>query len=294
MSDESTGKQLMKDGVWQVPTNERPAGWETMGGREPIAASTEVVVHQAQEVTHVNAERIEDLPKIQGTLIDWVREKIERTKAEAKELWEAYQHALARKWKAGTLKKHWNLAVGRAEYYEKTLEALEAGYCLFPALQCEIFAVRTERDTPTYRHSWFRWNYHPDWEEQAELLPTGTGEYVNPVPPKYSYEDERQEGQAKVTGRSYSTLSEFDKIAFPFSMSKAHIMDAVGKAMALKIFDEIGIIGDKVVNRTNAKRRADPIIVGRIIHPKREGLANGRERALNFLISWHIDTKDLE
>src|SRR5882757_4109376 len=28
-------KQLVVDGVWQVPAGERPRGWESMGGREP-------------------------------------------------------------------------------------------------------------------------------------------------------------------------------------------------------------------------------------------------------------------
>lgn len=262
--------------------------------------STELTIQDPKIIAGAEAtgEKLSELPHMQQGLLQWCRDKLDLVRAESKELWRAYKEAKDRKWKTSVLKKHADLSDNRALYYEKLIDVLDAGFCVFPSLDCDLFAIRVDREKPACRSQFFRYPYHPDWEESSDAVASGVGEYVNPVPAKKSYADSQKvpikdDPNNKVTGRTHYTVG-FDKIQFPLSMSKPHIMDAVGKAMALKVFDEIGIIGDKATSQATKRRRRDPLIVGRILNPKRAGYNNGEEDAVTFLISWHIDTKDLE
>ena len=305
MPDEKTvtAKSIAKDGVWQVPPEQRPANWQAMGLKEPegsaVAAIAEsepistamVVKHEAETIpasgTAINMEQI---PHMQASLIEWCRSKVTAVKAEAAELYEAFQHALKHTWKSGTLKRQSDLASKRVVYYEKIRDALEAGYCIFPTVDCEVFAIRTGKVTPKYNREFVHYG-GPDFEDKAQLLPSGEGRYVEPVPLVTSFassrEATRHDGVKYIKeGRTFTTHS-FDEVDFPLVMAKPHIMDVAGKAMALKIFDEIGIIGDTGRMRS-ARRGQDPVIVGRIISP-----GYGQHKRITFLIAWHVDTKDL-
>lgn len=66
-------------------------------------------------------------------------------------------------------------------------------------------------------------------------------------------------------------------------MAKPHIMCAVERAMALKIFDDIGILPDP------SPKKKDPIIVGRIY----DNPTTYHRVPLTFMISWHLDTRAL-
>ena len=74
---------------------------------------------------------------------------------------------------------------------------------------------------------------------------------------------------------------EFQDVGFPFTMAKPQILDATGKAMARKIFDEVGILPRR-------RAKGDPMVVGRIIY-KGSGYD---EKSISFLITWFVDTKD--
>jgi hypothetical protein len=63
-------------------------------------------------------------------------------------------------------------------------------------------------------------------------------------------------------------------LEFPVTVAKPHILQATQKAMELRIFDRIGLVG-------TPQKRADPIIVGQIF--RKEGW---NETQLTFFIAW--------
>ncbi len=237
----------------------------------------------------ISTNDLSGVPVMQAGLADWCREKIVVMEVEAKELGDAYQEAVAQKWKSSTLKRHAQLALRRVQFYRKVLAALEAGYCLFPTVDCMLFAVRTDQESPTYRSAWMQWGT-PDFRELAALLPAGEGEYVNPEIPSIAKRTrEVVENGRTINQTEYTAAQSFDHIDFPLVMAKPHIMDAAGRAMALKVFDQLGIVND--TQRSTASRSTgDPVIVGRILDPR---VNYGSHKVLTFLISWHVDTRTL-
>jgi hypothetical protein len=67
-------------------------------------------------------------------------------------------------------------------------------------------------------------------------------------------------------------------------MAKPQIMHATSDAMALKIFDEIGVI-------PNYRRKVDPIIIGAIYRP--DATAKQYWEPVSFLIAWHLRTETI-
>jgi hypothetical protein len=76
------------------------------------------------------------------------------------------------------------------------------------------------------------------------------------------------------------TPGEFEDVEFPMTLVKPQVLDATAKAMARKIFDQIGVL-------PNRRAKGDPILVGLIIPPHR------RHEPLTFFISWWLNTNDL-
>lgn len=76
--------------------------------------------------------------------------------------------------------------------------------------------------------------------------------------------------------------AEYAPVDFPFKAIKPQILDDVGKAMALKIFDEIGILPQRRV-------KADPMVIGQIVIKK----GTYDERRLSFLITWWLQESHL-
>jgi hypothetical protein len=315
MSDEEkaiAAKSIAKDGVWQVPPEERPANWQTMGLKEPDSTvvattqpepiSTALVVKRDTSAApkQETATNMGDVPHMQASLVEWCRSKLADVRAEAEELAASYKLAIERKWKASTLKKHSGMALKRITFYEKMLAALEAGYCLFPTVDCELFAIRTDRTTPKYQARWLTWGAPNFVAEAAPDLPVGQGEYHSPNPVVWSRAQTRNvrdnAGELQKTEGTFFNTGPFREVDFPLVMAKPQVMDAAGKAMALKVFDEVGIISD-YQRRTEAtggvRAGGDPIIVGHIIDPKPRGYAGRERKVRTFLIAWHVDTKDL-
>jgi hypothetical protein len=70
-------------------------------------------------------------------------------------------------------------------------------------------------------------------------------------------------------------------------------MDATAKAMALKVFDQIGIC--RPVDHQNERAFAasgagDPLIIGQIL--RRRGTYQG-PKVVSFIIAWHLNLNDL-
>lgn len=235
-----------------------------------------VPVCQDIEVTAIQPGEM--LPA-QEQLIDWCKRKCAALTAEKKELDDAYEHAVAHKWKSSVLKSHSARIGKRITYYTKIGEALQAGYCIVPNFPVSLFAIRTDKDKPLKLVSTNRWDRHV---QHAESLPSGEGDYKNPAPKVYQREIEAALPGKNAVIEYYA--EDFEAVDFPIQMAKPRIMEATTRAMALNIFDEFGILP--------AAKNKDPLIVGRIKlggTPKydRDG---GR---VTFIIAWHLNTNVL-
>lgn len=237
----------------------------------------------------------DEMRTAQVGLVAWVTDKVKRERAEARELGENYKIAQASKWRSGLLKRHWERAKARVVFFEKILTALEAGYVIVPDFPIDVFAVRVTRSGPrpnTTRAEHDReWAPHaPDPAAQAtDAPPAGEGRYVAP-----GAEIFRQSGQDGATKWQEKWAENFRDVDFPFALAKTEIVSEAAHAAAIKVFDELGVmeggVGDHQPGRA-PERNPDPLVIGRVVLPGRNGL---RRHAIAFLVTWHLDVRDLD
>lgn len=218
----------------------------------------------------------------QKSLISWADRKIEAIKLESKEAVEQLAISVERKWKTDAWRRQVAKYERRVEFYEKIKAALNAGYYIVPPFPIDIFAIRTKRESPKEKDS----EYQNNHDQEAQILPPGEGRYVSPVPVTESYADTKtlSDGKVKEITRYYA--SEFSDVEFPFKLAKAEIRDATNAAMALGIFDRMGVLP-----RT---RSPDPLVCGQIIVPNQPSYYSGDSlKAVTFFVAWWLDTKTL-
>lgn len=176
-----------------------------------------------------------------------------------------------------------DVAVARVNFYEKFTRALEAGYYVVPNFPINLFAIRSHKNKPGKqwigRTTYAQPNYPPT-EYQQELA-AGTGQYRNPFPLLHT---EAVVGPDNKTVYAHK-VKDWQEMEFPISMARLNILDAVNRAMALKIFDEIGALPSKDL------ACGDPVLLGRIcVDVPRSGT---HLRQVSFMIAWHLDTRTL-
>lgn len=225
-----------------------------------------------------------DMEKGQRSLILWAARKIQAIKSEIAEVEEQLAIAVQHKWGRGGWQNQIRKHKARLEFYKKIKAALEAGYYIVPPFPVEVFAIRRSDNTPTYAgHNVSHRNSIT--EERAEILPVGEGDYYDPRPKVGTdLENEtKKDGSVVPVKKFYAdTLKAVD---FPFKLAKPEILGKTAEAMALKIFDRLGIL-------PGTRRKPDPIICGQIIIP-------GQERwffnpgVVNFFVAWWLDTSTL-
>lgn len=216
----------------------------------------------------------------QKQLISWCDAKVASIRNESEELRLATEHAKAAKWKHSTLQSQYNKSLKRIEYYEKIKAALEHGFYIVPNFPIQMFAIRKgghkdpkgfERDSA----SWGRRNF----EQNAQELPEGDGVYRNPFPIVVREEKRKTDGTLVV--ESYPRA--WDDFEFPINMAKPQIMSVTQTALALKIFDRVGVMPSV------KKKKEDPVIIGQIINK----IGPYSERIVSFMIAWHLNTNVL-
>lgn len=251
---------------------------------QPVATvepSTLIVPRDGQ--LEVTATTPDEMLHANTALIAWCDQKITTLEAESKELMDAYDHAKAKKWATGTLKKHADMALKRVEFFGKMRSALVEGYYIVPNFPVSMFAIRTDRKKPLHlvANSNRNWGL-PTHTQQAEGLPQGEGEYRNPDP----FVSTRNIGTPDCPNRTQSWAHSWDPtLDFPLTMAKPQIMEATSRAMALNIFDEFGILPE---DAKVTRKRQDPLIVGRILDPRS---TKYDRKVLTFVIAWFLDTK---
>ena len=213
----------------------------------------------------------------QNALISWMDKKIERQLALTAELEENLAIARKNKWRTKTLERHARIAGKKVEFYRKIKMALEAGYHIIPSMPFDFFAIRTDRSKPLPKGTTTKWDSH---QQQAQTLAAGEGGYVSDVPFK-AITDEKTEKNHKgeIVTRDWWEATEWDDVEFPFQLAKPQILEATGRAMALKIFDRIGVLP--------SRPKKDPIVAGEILDPSSP---NG---GVTFLITWFLDVDSI-
>ncbi len=218
----------------------------------------------------------------QKSLIDWATRKIEAVGIEMREATEQLAIAVQRKWKTDAWRRQVAKHTKRIEFYEKIKAALNAGYYIVPPFPIDVFAIRTNKAVPKPMASG-----HPDNHDQdAQILPAGEGRYVDPKPTRAHDTNSVSDGKGgqKLVTTYYAT--EFVEPDFPFKLARSEIRDATNAAMALGIFDKMGVLP-----RT---RSPDPLVCGQIIVPNQLSYYSGDSlRCVTFFVAWWLDTKTI-
>lgn len=228
----------------------------------------------------VTAQTPDEMAQANTALIEWCNHKIDMLQREHGELNASYLHAKKCKWKFDTLERHAKLALSRVSFYEKVRSALQAGYYIVPNFPVTAFAIRTDRSKPLKMISNSRWDR---MEQKMTTLPAGEGEYRNPFPDVWQRDVTNNEQKAQGKTNFNYWAESWREMEFPINMSRPRIMEASSRAMALKIFDDLGVLPDP-------SRKADPVVIARIKDPRSTPY---NTRHISFLIAWALDTRTI-
>ena len=223
-----------------------------------------------------------EIPTEQRRLIAWCHAKIHALNVERSDFLDNALIAREHKWQYASLEAAAQRARNRMIYYEKLAAALEAGYLIVPNFDVDVMAVRVrETRKKPYPHSdTGNWVNLPDVSHDAHL-PVGDGKYVDERAFTQTTWETRKKSDGTTEQVRRVTASGLDPtVDFPVLAVKPRIMDATARAMALKVFDDIGVV---------TGRKRDPVVVGRIFQPGR-----GRWGIVSFFIAWWVDSKALE
>jgi hypothetical protein len=219
-----------------------------------------------------------DMTTTQAELATWCDQKVSAVQRELNDLETNLELATEHGWKRETVIATINRTKKRVLYYEKMKAAVEAGYLIVPNFPIDVFAVRVQR--AKQRQATAQYEYARDYKTaKAELLPAGDGRYVDETlfTSDESFDEKLADGKTKRVGRYVS--GDYDAVDFPLAAVKPVVLQATQRAMALRIFDEMGTV-------TNTGGR-DPIVVGRLLDPR------GNGRCVTFFIAWWLDTATL-
>lgn len=216
----------------------------------------------------------------QKGLVLWCEAKMGQVDAQRIEAVGNAQRAKAAKWSGE--EKRWNRVAARAKmtwhFYDKVKAALDAGYYIVPPFPTQIFAIRTTRQHAIGKSQSGHWNDH---KQKAQMLPRGEGEYQNPHPEVLRHTDNSTNEKGEKIVQRWTVPGDFLPLEFPIGLVKPQILEATTRAMALKIFDDLGVLP--------AYRAPDPIIMGRIRNPTKPHYDQG----IHFFVAWWLETSSL-
>ena len=219
-----------------------------------------------------------EMESAQRGLVEWCDSKLRSLKRELEDAKESYEIARKNKWKSSRWKSVVNRINSRVIFYQKMLAVLEAGYFIVPPFPwLDVFAIRTDRKEPKWESSNDRYKeFRQSPRRNAE---PGTGRYVSNLPVIWSRVHEWRNPEGEKQKEVIYHPKRFEEVDFPFSFVKPQLLDQLSKAMKLKVFDAFGVLPQS--------RKADPIIIGQIMHPDTYG------EPVSFFIGWWLNTSDL-
>ncbi len=170
----------------------------------------------------------------------------------------------------------------RVLFHEKCLEAVEAGYSIIPNVDIDLIAIRTNATSPRAKGVVGRGYHVTVRDERAGGDASGEGAYKSPNQLVRNSNYTVEEGGKKVNVHEQWPTSLVDP-EFPIAIANPALLTAAQEAMALKLFDEIGIC------RGGDTRRSDPMLIGRVVMNP----GSYTRRTVSFVIAWWIDLRTL-
>lgn len=245
----------------------------------PTGSTPITTVDDVTENVQLVASHPEEMQLAQQSLAEWFRKKMEIIEQDVADAEANLDIATRNGWKATTFERQKRITRKRRDFYAKCLAAVEAGYAIVPNFPVDVFAIRTKKRNPG-RDEWHSELY---FEQRAEGLPQGDGRYVSDHPKIGTVTRHEENPKTKLLEpkKKYFPKAFDDEIEFPIAISKPEILSAAQRAIAMKIFDEVGCL-------PNRRQKGDPILTGSVL--MRNGYSTKR---VTFLIAWWIDTKDL-
>lgn len=216
-----------------------------------------------------------EMPAVQAQLTGWLTRKLDAIKTDISMFEENIRVAERSNMKTGAFKNVLARSRRLFNYYEKLKIAVSEGFVIIPDLQATTIAVRVDRATPKRIDTGSHWQAQTATPEPS--LPAGAGRYVDDENVTESYQVDGVDYQGKPRKEDRYYASEFDEeIDFPMLVVKPVVLEATQRAMALNVFDKIGVVG---------ARRKDPLVIGEILGP------NGKKQV--FFIAWWLDPETL-
>jgi len=217
-----------------------------------------------------------DMTHTQQALSAWCTRKVAAVQTELADLEEHLLIAKANGWRLSGLQSSINRSEKRVEYYRRMKAAVDEGFVLVPNFPAEVLAVRVREDAAPHVVTQSQWS--SALHAKPQQLPAGEGRYVDDrIPHRDESFDEVIDGKTK-TVRQFVGDEYDDVVDFPFKGVKPAVLDAVGRAMSLKVFDRISLVRNQ---------GTDPIFIGELIDPR------GNDRRVTFFIAWWLNTEDL-
>lgn len=245
---------------------------------------------------HLVARNPEEMKAAQSDLVQFLNFKLGTIEAEFKDLNAAISEARKNNWKYDALERARNKVAKQEEYYFKMLKAVEAGYTMIPDFPIDVFAIRVTRKgvrAQTQRRE-NSYNHPSIANEQPDMAAAGEGEYKNPSQLVRHYTHKEKRDGREVEVKTTTAADRQDEIVFPMIAARPVVMNATAEAMALKVFDQIGIcrpVEHLEHSRTFAvSGSGDPLIIGQILR-RRAGYQ--QPKVASFIIAWHVNLNDL-
>ncbi len=246
-----------------------------------VPAIVPTVIDEPMDFT-VIAHSPKEMERAQRSLILWAARKIQAIKQDIAETETELQQAVERKWNASGWRRELSKKQNCAEFYRKIKMALEAGYYIVPPFPMDVFAIRTNKALPKRMDSQHRDNH----DQLPQALPIGEGRYVDPKPERWSYPNREKKSDGTFRDLTYYYAHDFKDAGFPFKLAKAEIRAATDAALALKVFDQVGVLP--------RVRAPDPIVCGQILYPNIKLYRHyEHNKAITFFVTWWLDTKTL-
>lgn len=236
-----------------------------------MTTSTAVAPRESYQLIAIDGDQLQTA---HGRMADWVKSRIAECETERAAELENIRIAQENHWASAPFKRRVSVLEKRIGFYSKIRSAIDEGYVIIPNFPMDIFAIRTNASAPRFQVQAGRFNSFP---QSAQLLPEGGGEYVNPLPNVITEHDDDGKGGTIITQQP---ADEWNDVEFPIALARPQLMEKTAQAMALRLFDEIGVARDHVAG-------GDPIILGRIRNPR-----NGRPD-ISFFIGWFFDPSRL-
>lgn len=287
--DDSASKAEPVEPAAPLP-NRAPPAPTPINIKAEIAAlkPTMATEHEEADFTVVAANP-QEMAGAQRSMILWAARKIQAEK----ELLRDAQDQIAIAAKSGWATQGWyrrlQISEDKINYYKKIKLALEAGYYIVPPFPIDVFAIRTVQKKPNTRSGWIDANHARRQGIDRKPVPAGDGEYVANEMITRPFTSTREDPITKERKpQVYHAPHRFKVVEFPFKLAKSAVMSETSRAMALKVFDQIGIMGT-AAQQQQAKKRAvpDPIVCGQILP-----WVHNRQ-PVTFFVAWWLDTSTL-